>query len=250
MFDYTKMTIDQTVTDVKRIFHSYKIGAQLVYIAYLVYALIAKTGIWYANLALLALSVAYFVFFLSTTDYGKTPDGKQLKKNVHTTYIWSKRFIRLFTLGIAVYDIVTTPSTNAVSVLLTAFMVIGWAIEILFDVIIRVITARISLVKEAIDADVETLLKPVKSVGNFFKKAIGQAPAPTPEPTKQRKWLDKKMTARKEKQREQKQRLAQEKAQRKAEEKRLREQEKARKKHKKLSNEHSTNDETDGAGTQ
>lgn len=250
MFDYTKMTIDQTVTDVKRIFHSYKIGAQLVYIAYLVYALIAKTGIWYANFALLALSVAYFVFFLSTTDYGKTPDGKQLKKNVHTTYIWSKRFIRLFTLGIAVYDIVTTPSTNAVSVLLTAFMVIGWAIEILFDVIIRVITARISLVKEAIDADVETLLKPVKSVGNFFKKAIGQAPTPTPEPTKQRKWLDEKMTARKEKQREQKQRLAQEKAQRKAEEKRLREQEKARKKHKKLSNEHSTNDETDGAGTQ
>ena len=82
MFDYTKMTIDQTITDVKRVFHGYQAIAQLVYIAYLAYALIAKTGIWYANLTLLVLATCYFVFFLSTTDYGKTPDGKQLKKNV------------------------------------------------------------------------------------------------------------------------------------------------------------------------
>lgn len=244
MFDYTKMTIDQTITDVKRVFHGYQAIAQLVYIAYLAYALIAKTGIWYANLTLLVLATCYFVFFLSTTDYGKTPDGKQLKKNVKTTYVWSKRFIRLFTIGVAVYDILTTTSSaNALSVLLTAFMVIGWTIEVLFDLVIRIITSRIALVKEAVDADVETLLKPVKTVGNFFKKAIGQEPSPTPTPTKQRKWLDKKMSERKEKQRAEKERLKQEKIQR-------REEMKALKKQQKLSKQTPTNDETNGAGTQ
>jgi hypothetical protein len=84
MFDYTKMMVDQTITDVKRVFHGYKISAQVIYIAYLVYALIAQTGIWYANLALLILSVGYSAFFMATTDYGKTPDGKQLAKNVKT----------------------------------------------------------------------------------------------------------------------------------------------------------------------
>lgn len=238
MFDYTKMMVDQTITDVKRVFHGYKIASQIIYIAYLVYALIARTGIWYANLALLVLSIGYFAFFMSTTDYGKTPDGKQLTKNVRTGYVWSKRFIRLFTLGVALYDILTTTdSTNSISILLTAMMLIGWAIEVLFDLLIRIITSRIALIKEAIDADVETLLKPVKTVGNFFKKAIGQEVLPDEEPSKRRKWLDKKLSKRKEQARLEKERLMEEK-QRKKEEK---QQERLAKKNK-------TKDKNDGAG--
>ena len=220
MFDYTKMMIDQTITDVKRVFHGYKISAQLIYIAYLIYALIAQTGIWYANLALLVLSCGYFAFFMTTTDYGKTPDGKQLKKKVNTGYIWAKRFIRLFTLGVATYDILTSSGpTNAISTLLTAMMLIGWLIEVFFDLLIRIITARIALMKEALDADVEMMLKPVKTVGNFFKKAIGQEVPPDEEPSKKRKWLDKKLSERKERARLEKERIAEEK-QRKKEEKR------------------------------
>ncbi len=250
MFDYTKMMIDQTVKDVKRVFHGYKVGSQLIYIAYLVYALIARTGIWFANLALLILSIGYFAFFMSTTDYGKTPDGKQLKKNVKTGYVWSKRFIRLFTIAVAVYDIFTsTTATNSISTLLTALMVIGWAIEVLFDLLIRIITARIALIKEALDADVETLLKPVKTVGNFFKKAIGQEVPPSAEPSKRRKWLDKKMSERKEFARQEKERLAQEKRMKQEEERKHRQEQQALKKQHRLENKHKRKDETDGTDT-
>lgn len=250
MFDYTKMMIDQTVKDVKRIFHGYKVGSQLIYIAYLVYALIAQTGIWFANLALLVLSIAYFAFFMSTTDYGKTPDGKQLKNNVKTTYVWSKRLIRLFTISVAVYDIFTaTTATNSISTLLTALMVIGWAIEVLFDLLIRIITARIALIKEALDADVDNLLKPVKTVGNFFKKAMGQEVQPSAEPSKRRLWLDKKMSERRELAKQEKERLAQEKRQKQEEERRKRQEQFALKKQQRLNRKNKTKDETNGAGT-
>ena len=199
MFDYTRMIIGQTVTDVKRVFYGYQVLAQLIYIAYLIYALIAGAGIWYANAALLLLSCGYFIFFLSTTDYGKTPDGKALKRKVRTGYVWSKRFIRLFTIGMAVYDIVTADSSNSISTLLTALMIVSWMLEILLELIIRIIEVRFNLIKEAIEADVDELLKPIKTVGNFFKKATGQEIPPEQEPSKKRKWLDKKLSEKREK---------------------------------------------------
>lgn len=198
MFDYTRMIISQTVTDVKRVFYGYQILAQLVYIAYLIYALIAGTGIWYANAALLLLACSYFIFFLSTTDYGRTPDGKVLKRKVKTGYVWSKRFIRLFTISAAIYDIATTDSTNTISTLLTALMIVSWMLEVLLEVILRIIESRFDLIKEAIEADVDTLLKPIKTVGNFFKKATGQELPPEQEPSKKRKWLDKKLSEKRE----------------------------------------------------
>ena len=217
MFDYTRMIISQTVTDVKRVFYGYQLGAQLVYIAYLIYALIARTGLWYANAALLLLASLYLIFFLSTTDYGKTPDGKVLTKKVRRTYVWSKRFIRLFTISVAVYDIFTTNSTNSISTLLTALMIVSWALEILLDLILRIIEGRFELIKEAIEADVDTLLKPIKTVGNFLKKATGQEVPPEEEPSKKRKWLDKKLSQKREKASEER-RLAQEEKRRQKEE--------------------------------
>ncbi len=258
MFDYTRMIIEQTVTDVKRVLYGFQVGSQLIYISYLIYALITGTGIWYANATLLALACLYFIFFLSTTDYGKTPDGKVLKRKIKTGYVWSKRLIRLFTIGVAVYDIATADSTNSISTLLTALMIVSWALEVLLDLILRIIEARFELVKEAVEADVETLLKPFKTVGNFFKRATGQEIPPEEEPSKKRKWLDKKLSEKREKTLLKKQREQEEKRQKKEE---LSELKKQRKQSIKTENALlrktkakreviDENDETDGVDTQ
>ena len=103
--------------------------------------------------------------------------------------------------------------------------------------------------EEALDADVENLLKPVKTVGNFFKKAMGQEVPPSAEPSKRRLWLDKKMSERRELAKQEKERLAQEKRQKQEEERRKRQEQFALKKQQRLNKKNQTKDETNGAGT-
>ena len=54
-------------------------------------------------------------------------------------------------------------------------------------------TNRINLFIEGLKADYETITKPVKTVGNFFKKMAGKEIEEAPEPTKQRIILDQRV---------------------------------------------------------
>jgi hypothetical protein len=77
MFDYTKTAVNKIVADFKKFFLRFSIGAQIVYIAYLLYALLTNTELWIVTAILLVLTVAYFIFFLVAT--AKDAD-KKLKK--------------------------------------------------------------------------------------------------------------------------------------------------------------------------
>ena len=133
-------------------------------------------------------------------------DGNSSKKVVATVFKNAKRIIKLYTLGIAVYGVFTTVSTelNPLSLLLCCFMIVGWVLSLVFDVAIKIIESRFGLVGEAIQADVDNLLKPARSVGNFFKKMTGQEVEPEREPTKNILMLDKKIEERKEAQQKEK----------------------------------------------
>ena len=96
MFDYTKTAVNKIVADFKKFFHRFSVCAQIVYIAYLIYALFANTELWIINTILLVISVAYFIFFLIAT--AKDAD-KKLKKRVKTIFTRCKQVIKLFTLG-------------------------------------------------------------------------------------------------------------------------------------------------------
>ena len=102
MLDYTKMAIKQTITDLKRTDYIRNVATQIIYIIYLIYTLIAGAGYLAANIVLLVLSVSYTVFFLTITSCGKTPEGKNVKNAGTKIYVWAKRLIKLFTLGLTI----------------------------------------------------------------------------------------------------------------------------------------------------
>ena len=64
MLDYTSASINYIVESFKKAFHTFDICTQAVYILYLVYALITGKGNLVANIILLAISLAYFIYFL------------------------------------------------------------------------------------------------------------------------------------------------------------------------------------------
>ena len=82
MLDYTIVATKKTVDDIKRFTLVFSILTQILYIAYLAYALISNVGFTWLNIPLLAVSVAYFVFYLVIR--GK--NGKKIKECTNCTF--------------------------------------------------------------------------------------------------------------------------------------------------------------------
>ena len=172
MLDYTKAAVKHTVEHIKKLDYARNIATQLLYIAYLVYTLIAKVGSQIANGILLALSVAYLIFFLYVT---KVKTEKSLKRTGKSIYKHAKRLVKLFNLGVAVYGIcITAKHVTPLALLFVAFMIVAWVLQIVFEVLLRAIAKKAQFILEGLEEDYKQLTKPVKTVGNFFKKITGK----------------------------------------------------------------------------
>ncbi|MBQ7924235.1 MAG: hypothetical protein IJ329_02900 [Clostridia bacterium] len=194
MLDYTKAAIRKTVDDFKRVDYVRNVVTQVLYILYLGYACYVPIGVFWANVALLALSVSYFVFFMIMTGGQPLRPPKKTQKFVAILFKRSKQLLKLYTLGVTVYGIYsTTKAVTPIGVVLSALMIVGWLLQIIFEVLIRIFTSRAQLIIEGLEADYENLVKPVKSVGNFFKKITGKEVEQPKEKSKTRVWLDKKV---------------------------------------------------------
>ena len=200
MLDYTKTAIRKTVDDYKRVDYIRNIITQLLYILYLTYAVYenvsarAEVGIFWVNATLFTLSVAYFVFFMIMTRGKPLEPPKRTQKFVGIVFKRSKQLLKLFTLGVMVYGVyATTKTLTPIGVVLSALMIVGWVLQIIFEVLIRIFVNRAQLIIEGLEADYENLMKPAKAVGNFFKKVAGKEVEPKKEKSKTRLWLDKKV---------------------------------------------------------
>ena len=214
MLDYTREAFKKTVEDLKRVFYILNVTVQCVYIAYLVYTLIVGTGFFAVNLALLVLSVAYLGFFLVTTAFGKTPEGKIYRKIGKRVYKWCKRALKLFTIGVTVYGICNAVNrVSPLAVIFTAMMIVGLLLQVVFEILISIVSKRAKMFLEGFEADVNAILKPARSVGNFFKRMTGQEVEPEKELTENQLLLKERVDEARE---EKRQLRATEKEERKA----------------------------------
>ena len=178
MIDYTKVALKKIFDEFKQFVYVFQVCVYILYTLYLIYAIATKSGILAVNIILLVFSLAYLIFFIVYNH--RKQKNKTLKKIVTEIFKWSKRAIKLFTIGVALYGVYeTSKNVNPLSVVLSALMVVGFVFDLLFDLIIRFISKRIHFVYEAIQADVETITKPFTAVKSFFKREVEVPPPPT-----------------------------------------------------------------------
>ena len=191
MLDYTMSAIEKIKDDFTKLARVLDVTTQIVYIAYLAYTIFAKSGLFIANVILLVLAAAYFGFTL----YVYSNEGKkELKKLIKKLYKYSKRIIKLFTLGVMLYGVwLTAENVTPLSLFFSIAMAAGFIVQILFDVFITLFSRYADLCMEGLKADIENVTKPVRSVGNFFKKLSGGDVEETKEPSKARRLLDKRV---------------------------------------------------------
>ena len=188
MFDYTRSVFTKTLNDLKKLAFLFAIGLQVLQIGYLVYALIIGSGVLAANIVLLAISTAYLVFIIYIHRNTVKKEMKKLLKNI---YRWSKRAIKLFTLGVSIYGLYVTASDpitvkSLLSIVLLIFMLLTWVFDVLLSLVILLIEQRKNMFFDAMKMDFE----PVFKAKNFFDKVRGREVEDELVSTKMRTKLD------------------------------------------------------------
>lgn len=197
MFKYTKASIELILEDIRKYGNIFRYGSLSFTSVYFIYALVAKTGNFYANLVLATLFFSYTVFDFLT----RKRNVKKVKKVVQRSYSVVKFSIRAFTLGATIYGLYTaSTNVNPISTVLTTLMIIMWVLQVLMELVGYVFEDKKDLLLAGINKDLENLRKPVTEVGNFFKKVTGQD-LPEEDPiTKEEEILEKRVKLNAEKQ--------------------------------------------------
>lgn len=174
MFDYTQTQIKKIAMDFKRLGFWISLATQLLMIFYFCYAIGSGTGNLLANIVLAILSAAYFVFYIATRNMtGK--NEKKMKKLTKKALKYSKFFIKTMTLGGLVYSaVIASGNINVVDIVLIGLSLIGWILQVLFEVVVFYVETQFDMISLAFKMDVETLMKPVTAVGNTIKKFTGK----------------------------------------------------------------------------
>ena len=195
MLDYTITAWEKAVNDAKRLFYGFGLVSQILYIAYLLYAIFAPAGIFVVNIILCIASLIYFGFY--TFAYDKVKNC--VKEYAKRAFVWFKIGVNAFTLGVALYGIyAATTHVTPISVIMVSLMVVSWVIRIFLELAVYFLESELNLIIEGMRADWENMTKPVKTMGNAIKKIAGKEIEPEPEPTKARKILDIKVKEKRE----------------------------------------------------
>lgn len=195
MLEYTKTAIDKTICDVKIGKFVSDLLIQLLYVGYLIYTLATERGILGINITLLCLTTIYLIFMSAFKNPLSKVSGNKAIKIFTYIYKYTKYVLKIIIITIALLDLTVSSATaTPTSILLTAFIIVGFVIQIVVEVASAVIIDRFYLMKEAVLADVENITKPLKAMQKLLKRISGQEIPVEEEPSKKRLILDEIVT--------------------------------------------------------
>jgi hypothetical protein len=177
MLDYTKVALNKTVDDVKKVSHIFTIILQSCYIAYLIFAIVVGRGMPVVNATLLAIACAYLIFYIVTAKK-VTKSAKSARKTTKRIYKIVKLTVNAFTLVVALYSIFITnkvlTSVSLAGILVTVFMLIGWLIQTALMVISIYLDKKVTFLLDGFMIDLERITKPFDKATNLVKKIKGE----------------------------------------------------------------------------
>lgn len=172
-FKYTTAAVMLIVDDIKKIAVLTKYISLFFTLLYFAIVLALRQGNFIANIILASLFLIYTIFDLITFHQGKK--HKEKRKKARLAYKIITLLIKGALLGANMYGLyVASTNTSFFAFVSTAFALIVWIINISLEIAIFIIDRRLTLLKESISKDTETILQPVTNVRNFFRKLKGE----------------------------------------------------------------------------
>lgn len=195
MLDYTRAAVTLILEDFKKFAKAFKNASLVFTTAYFIYVLIARTGLFAANVVLASLFFIYTIFEFIT--FKKDPNVvKNVKQMVRKSYKWISLGIKLITLVALVYGIYNaTTAMTPFSTITTTLMIVLWIFQVFLELLIQIVESKVVMVREGITKDVEELRKPLDGFKNIVKRVKREPLPPVPEKSKEMLRLEKRIEA-------------------------------------------------------
>ena len=178
MLKYTLAAITKISEEVKQFLFMFTILPQVVYIGYIIYAICVDAGYLWANIAFGVISAAYLSVYVMT--YGKKDKYyKELRHDARHIKTWIILPLKAITIATTVYGIfVATSHTNTVTVVLAAFSVLLWGVQLIFEVADCIIEDKLELLKTALIKDFEPVIKTKNTITSALNwvKGVDEEP--------------------------------------------------------------------------
>lgn len=180
--------LDKTIIDMRRFAFGFQLFSQIIYIAYLTYAIVCDIGNLIVNTILLGVSAMLFVLFLATLlgCEDRLLDSLKAKSRAYIARAFriTKLSGKIFTLGVLAYSIYTTAGNiDVTAVIMTALMTVSWLLGVVFEIVVYDLNIRKDLFIEAMRRDFAFVSRPVNTVGNVIRKMRGEEIYEPEEPT-------------------------------------------------------------------
>lgn len=183
MFECTQIALKETERDLKKLDYIRNILTQIIYLSHttiqiiknFVYELVLWNLILYSTLTI--LNLAYFIFFVSITDFKNGGIKNKYLDKTSKILKHIKRLVRIYTLGMCVSA--TCNLVNEVTplnIIMTALMITAFLLQIIFELIIKIVCDRMKYIIEGFNADFNSYWQPVNSVLNKFGKGNPEKP--------------------------------------------------------------------------
>lgn len=174
MFKYTRAVLNETVSDLRFIWFLFCVVTQIIYLAYLIYTVIAKVGLIYLNIPLLIVSAIYLSVFLILHKYNDKKTKKARKISAHVKTI-IKLAINAVALSVAVYGIyVASTNTDGISIMLTTLMLIFWCAQVVLEIIVMFFEKKADQISWALQKDVEPVTNAIDKIKNVVRWVSGK----------------------------------------------------------------------------
>ena len=170
----TKKELDNLIRDFKNFNTAFRFVSLGIYMLFLIYCLAAGMGYVWVNAFLLAITVLYTAFAAVCTVRAAKGYDTPWDKRAAKIYHWAKFAAMAVSAVLSVVGILTAVShPTALSVLLAILLPVCLILQLLFDLAILWITARVHRFQCALEADMEALKRDlIKIALGFVKDAL------------------------------------------------------------------------------
>ena len=190
MLIYTRATLDKIVTDVKMFSRFFSIATLAFSIGYMIYAMASGVGVLWVNICLTVISVAYMVIYIMFAEK-KDRTSKEVRRYSAHAFKCTKIVLKAYTVGLTIYGIyIAAEKADAIAIILALINLCVWGLQVMLELVSLVVERYKELLIASIQADVEQITKPVKTVIDTVKVFTGHEPKPSQVPLSKRKILE------------------------------------------------------------
>jgi len=177
MFECTKIALKETENDLKKVDYIRNLLSQIIFLCHTIYQIVLnfidKFVLWQLILYSIftLLTFIYLIFTLILTDYKNFKIKSTPYQKFEKGFKILKRIVRIYSLIMAISATCNLANNvNAFNLIITALLIVSFVLQIVFEILIKIIQTRVNYIIDALKADIDVAFNPVNKVLTFFGK--------------------------------------------------------------------------------